>query len=442
MAAAAGASLPHEPLPAHIDLLPRLRIHGADEATMSSRYVAFDGDVIEAWALRQLAALTDAQHDVQQQLAAVVAAGGHDVPAARASPMAVALASQLRSLEAAERLLMRDMQTAASAPPLPERIEFPIDFLEHSPDSIVDVYRACGSQQLFLHPMVVRMLQEDAAAHGRAVPAVVSCDVDDIECVTQTEELRKHRSFAHVPLGANFQIAFADLRPTMARHVARQFDHAIEERRIKIRRYLLREAKQVAKLEEQGKFVENARKRNHADLYQQFGLRTDDTSTSMLNDDEIARRNSSAFVPLASASTGAGSSAAEPAARTAGPAFDAAVAQWHDAMPSLDALGAAPGPVLPRAGAASASGFIALSAPTAAQATTPAVAAPALFPSSQPVSRWATGGGGQALFSAPAPVPAPAASSWAKGATSKPLYSAVAPPGRSQQDPSKQQRGS
>lgn len=285
-----------------LDLIPSLCVDNADDATLCSRYVAFNAKVLIDWAEGQMISLSEQKIELEESLAAVMVASAEGPDASlteKANPMVLALKSQLTAVDCAIRQLSREVDMAQKAPsPMPKEFVFPAGLIDRtsSPENVVDLYRRTGTgAQLFLHPMTTRMIQENAIAKHEKLPETISCCIEDVETITQNVELRNHKSFSHIPLGASYQVAFCDLRNKLVPEIARKFDQGIEERKDKIKRMLQREARIEKKSEEYMNYVNQVRAERQHQLLMDFGYQSDLNSTSMLNDADIAKRNAEAF---------------------------------------------------------------------------------------------------------------------------------------------------
>jgi hypothetical protein len=74
-------------------------------------------------------------------------------------------------------------------------------------------YQADGARGLVMHPLNTRILLQACGGDPRQLPAVVRAAIVEVEEEPQTEATRRrHKSLAHVPLGAPLRLAEVDMR--------------------------------------------------------------------------------------------------------------------------------------------------------------------------------------------------------------------------------------
>jgi hypothetical protein len=96
---------------------------------------------------------------------------------------------------------------------------------------LYDVYRSTDGQQVFLHPLSVKIVRDNSTRTGQPMPPTLTVRVVDTEVVTQTAATRAAlRQSAHVPLHATLQMVFADTRGAALPEVAALFDDAVKGR--------------------------------------------------------------------------------------------------------------------------------------------------------------------------------------------------------------------
>lgn len=101
-----------------------------------------------------------------------------------------------------------------------------------APPKLVEFYCAANGQQVYLHALNTKMLQDDATARTLASPlGKLTAKVLELTTVTQTAETRSTmRALAHVPLHASYQLALVDLGGIVLPSTLATFKAALDRR--------------------------------------------------------------------------------------------------------------------------------------------------------------------------------------------------------------------